>query len=533
MKKIYLIFILAALVSCNNDIAVLEGDVIPSSAVKDYVEKFNSTDDEVYKQFIPNSGAAEFLVANMPRFECPNKELEEIYYFRWWTFRKHIKQIPDGFIITEFLSDVDWAGIYNCEIGSSMHHYNEGRWLHDQRYMDTYAYFTMRGGSNLRAYSCHVARSIYDYYLVTGNDLFIREFVPDFIANFEEWEKKRFDPAIGLFWQFPGQDAMEMAICGDLEKEVAGYRDVINSYLIAEAQTIAKLAMRYNHPKAAEYAQKAAALHAKMLETLWDDKAQFFKVLPRIADATLCNARELHGYTPWCYNLADEKYAAAWQFLMDSTYFYAPYGPTTAERCHPGFQISYQGHECQWNGPSWPFSTCITLAGIANTLNSQQQNYITKKNYFDLLKIYAHSHHLTKEDGTVVPWIDENLNPFTGDWITRTRLKIWENGTWSAGKGGVERGKDYNHSTFCDLVITGLVGIRPQESDTLTINPLVPGDTWEYFCLENVLYRGHHITVVYDKSGGTYNLGKGLMVFVDGRLKGQRNDLGNIRVSLI
>ena len=60
------------------------------------------------------------------------------------------------------------------------------------------------------------------------------------------------------------------------------------------------------------------------------------------------------------------------------------------------------------------------------------------------------------ENGNIVPWIDENLNPFTGDWISRTRLKTWENGTWSKGKGGVERGKDYNHSTFCDLIISGL-----------------------------------------------------------------------------
>ncbi|MDR1745743.1 MAG: hypothetical protein LBR49_00505, partial [Tannerella sp.] len=314
-------------VSCNNrDVnTVLRGDVIPKSVVSDYAEQFNRTDYELYKQYIPNSEAAAFLAANVPRFDCPDKELEEIYYFRWWTFRKHIKQIPDGgFIITEFLPKVPWAGIYNCEIGSSMHHYNEGRWLRDRRYMDAYAQFTMRGGSNLRSYSCHVARSIFDYYIVTGDDRFIREFVPDFINNFEEWEKKRFDPEKGLFWQYDGQDAMEVSICGKLARDASGYRAVINSYLTAEAQTIAELAKRYNHPKAGEYAQKAAALHAKMLETLWDEEAQFFKVLPRGANTSLCNAREQHGYTPWCYNLADEKYAVAWKFLMDSTYFYAP-----------------------------------------------------------------------------------------------------------------------------------------------------------------------------------------------------------------
>lgn len=48
---------------------------------------------------------------------------------------------------------------------------------------------------------------------------------------------------------------------------------------------------------------------------------------------------------------------------------------------------------------------------------------------------------------------DENLNPFTGDWIARTRLI-------QRGKKIPERGQDYNHSTFCDLVISGLVGLR-------------------------------------------------------------------------
>jgi hypothetical protein len=511
----------------------LQGDVISPSVVRDYVGSFNRTDEELYVQYVPNSEAAEFLVRNIPRFECPDKELEEIYYFRWWTFRKHIKQIPGGgFIITEFLPKVVWAGIFNCEIGSSMHHYNEGRWLRDRTFMDAYAQFTMRGGSNLRTYSCHVARSIFDYYLATGDDRFIREFLPDFILNYEEWEKKRFDTEKGLFWQYPGQDAMEVSIGGKLSKDAPGYRAVINSYMIAELQTIASLAKRYNHPDASMFSKKAADLHDNMLKTLWDSDAQFFKVLLRNAEvASLCDARELHGYTPWRYNLAGESYAAAWKFLMDTTYFYAPFGPTTAERCHPDFDISYKGHECQWNGPSWPFSTCITLAGMANMLNSQKQHYITKDDYCKLLKIYAHSHHLTRDDGTVVPWIDENLNPFTGDWIARTRLRTWENGTWSAGKGGVERGKDYNHSTFCDLIITGLVGIRPSEGNELTINPLAP-DEWDYFCLDDVLYKGHKITVLYDKTGQKYGKGKGFHIFADGKLKAQASKLKQINIKL-
>ena len=68
----------------------------------------------------------------MPLFDCPDGDFEEIYYFRWWTFRKHIKQTPDGRVLTEFITPVSHAGPYNtisCAVG---HHLAEGRWLRDQ-----------------------------------------------------------------------------------------------------------------------------------------------------------------------------------------------------------------------------------------------------------------------------------------------------------------------------------------------------------------------------------------------------------------
>ncbi len=78
-----------------------------------YVEAFNRNDHEMYRRHVPNDQAAAWLRRNIPLFECPDKEIEEIYYFRWWTFRKHINDTPDGFVITEFLPSVSWAGKHN------------------------------------------------------------------------------------------------------------------------------------------------------------------------------------------------------------------------------------------------------------------------------------------------------------------------------------------------------------------------------------------------------------------------------------
>ena len=230
--------------------------------------------------------------------------------------------------------------------------------------------------------------------------------------------------------------------------------------------------------------------------------------------------------------MPDSKYSEAWKYLIDSSYFKAPYGPTTVARSHPGFKLSYQGHECQWNGPSWPYATSVTLTAMANLLNNYSQSAVKSSDYYELLKSYAASQQLKTDEGKMVPWIDENLNPLTGDWISRTRLKTWYNDTWAKDKGGIERGKDYNHSTFCDLIISGLIGLRPSEGNRLVINPLLPKGKWDYFCLDKVLYHGKEITVLYDKEGTRYNKGKGFMVWVNGRKVASMKTPGKMTINL-
>ena len=261
-------------------------------------------------------------------------------------------------------------------------------------------------------------------------------------------------------------------------------------------------------------------------------RGRVFKILPT-EGKPLKDVKELYGYTPWYFNLPDPGFEKGWKELMDPKGFYAPYGPTFAEQRHPEFKISYEGHECQWNGPSWPLATCSVLTAMANLLNNYEQNVIDKKAYFETLKIYTRSHRLKREDGKIVPY-DENLNPYTGDWISRTRLHDWakSNPNLEKRKGGKHRGKDYNHSTYNDLIITGLVGLRPRADDVVEVNPLLPADTWDHFCLDNVLYHGRVLTIIWDKSGEKYKRGNGLSVFADGELIANSKTLTRLTGSL-
>jgi hypothetical protein len=161
----------------------------------------------------------------------------------------------------------------------------------------------------------------------------------------------------------------------------------------------------------------------------------------------------------------------------------------------------------------------MTLTALANLLNDYTQETISKKVFFDTLQTYAKSHRLQREEGKIVPWIDENIHPYTGDWIARTMLiERGKNPNLDPKKKPIEeRGKDYNHSTFCDLVITGLVGIRPRHDNKLVVNPLLPEGTWDWFCLDRVPYHGHELTVIWDRDGKKYNRGAGFQLLIDGQ----------------
>lgn len=479
-----------------------------TSVIDQYVTLFNADDDELYKQYVPNENAAEFLKENIPLFECPDKELEKTYYFRWWTFRKHIKKTPDGFVITEFLPQVSWSKKHNTINCAAQHHMAEGRWLHDSKFLESYAHFWFRGGGEPRQYSLAAASAIWDLFLVNGNKSLVSDLYDDLKLNFASWEESRRD-STGLFWQVDGLDGGELSCSGALSPDASGYRPNLNSYMYGDATALAKMARLLGKTEdGLFYSEKAEQIKRLVDEKLWDGKDQFYKVIPRFKDGSPAPCREELGYIPFAYDLADEDKLTAWEQLFDPEGFQAPYGPTTCEQRYPGYAISYEGHECQWNGPSWPYATSQTLNGMYHSLQRFGENVLTRERFFDVLQTYSNSH---RKDGKC--WIDENLNPNTGDWISRTRLMSWENGTWSEEKGGKERGKDYNHSTFVDIIISGLVGLSADENGQISVRPLVPEGLWDWWCLRDARIAGKSVTVVYDRTGKHYGVGKGLSVF--------------------
>ena len=492
--------------SCVLGLSVLallvESGVEPGARAEPPERRLAILDPQVY--FSRFGEDAEWAVSHVPLFDCPDQEIGQTYDFRWRVFKKHIRSTPDGFVITEFLPDVPWAGKHNTISCAAGHHVREGRWPRDLTPVRDYLYFWFRKGGEPRRYSFWAADSVEALGLASGDWSLAVDLLPDLVANFDAWARARRDPD-GLFWQSDDRDGMEYSIGG------SGYRPTINSYQFGDAAAIARIATRAGRTDLVERFQREADKLRLLVETkLWDPRAQFYKTLPRGAARELVEVREQIGFVPWYFNLPAPGHEMAWKQLVDPQGFAAPFGPTTAERRNRRF-MSHHDHECLWNGPSWPFATTQTLVALANLLNDPRQRPpVGKGDYLAVMTTFARSQRVRREDGTVVPWIDEDLDPDSGRWIARETLR-------ALARSDQDRGRDYNHSGFNDLVITGLAGLRPRADDVVEINPLIPEGAWDHFCLDGVPYHGRTLTIVYDKSGTHYHHGQGLRVLVEGR----------------
>ncbi|MBR2466027.1 MAG: hypothetical protein IKB38_03745 [Clostridia bacterium] len=480
--------------------------------LKAYVDSFNENDSELYKNSIDNAHAYEWLKECAPRFECPDGDFERTFYFRLWTFRKHVKETPEGYIISEFLPDVPWAGPYNIINAAAGHHIYEGRWLRgSERYLCDYVNFFLTHGEESHRYSTWLLDAATKLEDVKGKKLFSGK-LDLMIRYYEEWERTH-GTASGMFWSLDGRDAMEYSISGTKNMNmVRGTRPTLNSYMYAEALAIARFAEDEGRADVAkEYGEKAAKLRDMINEKLWD--GDFYKPLHGQRDEELDSAfesgdfseapKEEIGYIPWMFSIPPKERNAAFAYLSDSKCFRSPVGYTTADMSDPRFLFEAD-HECLWNGYVWPFATSETLTALYTAVKDGDESL--KPIFIDGMNLYAKSHTLT-ENGKTLPWIDEVMSPYEKIWTSREILKDLG---WQEKLGGKERGKDYNHSTFIDLVISGTVGVSCGE-DGLTASPAIPAD-WDYFRLENLEYRGKLYTVTYDKTGERYRRGKGLVI---------------------
>lgn len=484
--------------------------------VDTYVAQFNRDDNEAVINLVPNASSASWMKENIPLFDCPDPAIEKTYYFRWWSYRKHIKKTPEGTIVTEFIEPVKHAGKYNsisCALG---HHLYEGRWLKNSAFLKEYVDFWFfhadkdQSKPRFHQFSSWLADALLAYYLVEGDQAYLVERLDDLDADYAVWEKER-QLANGLFWQHDVKDGMEESVSGARREE--NMRPTINSYMYGNATALARIAALADRKDLVDkYSKKAAVLKDLLVDSLWDQDDQFFKT--RMEKGGLHPAREAIGFIPWYFHAAPDqpRYAKAWAQAIDTAGFKAPWGQTTAERREPTFRTRGTGHSCEWDGAIWPFATSQTLRGMANLLADYKHKAgIRPADFYDEVQQYAKSHVMNGK-----PYIGEYQDEKNGEWL----------------KGDHPRSKFYNHSTFADVVIQDLIGFKPAAGSSFAVKPLIPAGEWSYFSLQEVPYKGKTISIFWDADGQRYGKGKGFTIYADGKLVARSKKLKPLNVKL-
>src|SRR5690349_14044063 len=205
IKRVVAVPLYCLLLTCLGDTLRAEAfSLLSPAAFAHHIERFNAMEAETVTNFVSNAKSEAWFQQNIPLFECPDREVEEIYYFRWWSYRKHIKQTPAGFVVTEFLKPVRHAGVYNTISCAFGHHLAEGRWLRDQRFLDDYTPYWFRGNHekpqpHLHKYSNWAAAAVYERFLVNADTLFVTNLLADLITDYRAWQHDH-SRSDGLLW---------------------------------------------------------------------------------------------------------------------------------------------------------------------------------------------------------------------------------------------------------------------------------------------------------------------------------------------
>ena len=475
----------------------------------------------------------------IPLFESSDQDITDVYYYRWSIFRAHQRDLGAyGYISTEFLDDVGWQTKPFASLNDATgFHLLEGRWCRDRRFKEDYATFMYSADSNSRQFSESMAAAVWQGYLVDGVKEDAIKRLSDMTRVYDAWDDS-FDTSKGLYYVEPIRDATEYTISsidssGGYDGFFGGdsFRPSINSYQYANALAIANMASLAGSMTSTvdTYTNRAEALKTRVQEALWNITFAHFIDRYQVDNENVTywdpiRGRELVGMVPWTHDLPDDTadYAQAWSHILDTEKLRGEAGLRTVEPSYEYYmrQYRYEGPnpECQWNGPVWPFQMTQVLSGLANFLDhyekGKETGIINSDDYTNLLRQYAQLH---RNPSTGILDLEEDYYPDTGLPIV-----------------GLKRSHHYFHSGFNDLVLSGLVGIRPRSDDVLEVAPLASATQLAYFRAERIMYHGREIAVQWDKDGSHYGGGNstGLTVEVDGKVVASSPSLSRVTVEL-
>lgn len=279
----------------------------------------------------------------------------------------------------------------------------------------------------------------------------------------------------------------------------------LTAYVYGNAQNLSKLLKAAGDAQgAAEYEGIARKIRQALLDVMWDsDSKYFYSVEPKTHEKAL--VKEVIGVYPFYFSMVpwNSPCADAWLSVLNKDELWTEWPVASASKKCPAYSqdTKFHGKEvggCMWNGPTWPHANSLVLSAMAATIRDFDNPPLTADHFQALLSSFTLAQF--REQKIEHPWTGEYYNGDTAVWRTDQR--------------------DYNHSTYLDIVIGDLAGLRPRPDDVLELQPML-GSLIGHLALDGVRYHGHDVSVLWDAPGNGKASADGLegyRVYADGSL---------------
>jgi hypothetical protein len=495
--------------------------------------------------------------ANVPYFDCSDPWVRKMYAHRAYVLRKNMLDPKLGRMRWPTQSEGRWRSTWYPNVISygAGHQIREARWLRDPKYWEGHlrtwaknekadgvypSHITPKGPSDGQ-YTDWITSTAWDGHLVHPDKAFLAQVVEKLAANVRGWQKD-YDPDgdgllrvdshwwTGMEYQpsfFAFSDYKPSKDFDQPERPVSLERVDLTAYNYGNAVAVARIYRALGQPeKAEEFEALASRIASAVMAKMWQPARRFFYSL-RAGDDAVADVKEVIGVYPFYFGMVPwgKGYESAWSSILDPKQFWTTWPVASASKECPAYSQANWPEDgraagCMWNGPTWPHANSLVMTAMAQTLRATRDRKIgdsplKRQHLWELFLSFTKAQYRNQDINQ--PWTGEFYNGDTGRWKTAER--------------------DYNHSTWLDILIPELIGLVPRDDDVLEVDPLLPDDVLSDFLLDGVRYHGHDVTVVWDAptagSPDRYGDGrKGLDVYLDGRLVASAPRLSRLRTNL-
>jgi hypothetical protein len=457
---------------------------------------------------------------NVPAFSCSDLAFEKMYYYRWYLLKKCAIQARRFILNHPYMDRVLYEGVagrwFTKVIGLPLPlQIMEARWLNDKSYATSQARVAITK-PDFFDYLNWTPYAIWQLHLVAPNKSLIKEALP-VMQNFVATEAAKdedgdalptvwgswitgmeYQPSFHYFtsprWDHTKGD--EFVTDDQLTKDAAVYKKFLPLERVDEATyyflnnlAIAKSSMLTGDSATSkDYQQRAANIRLAVLEKMWDKQKEFFYDLNPTTDEKAIGAKMADGFFPFLFGeLADKTQSSVFKHLLNPQEFWTKWPVPSASQDCPAFdshgfwkvgpkasaENPYQ-YVCNWNGPTWLFSNALILDSLGSAAQMSDDENL-RIAFMELFKRHTRIQFL-KQDFSL-PCAVEHYDSRTGENI---RLLA-----------------DYFHSSYNDLLIRFVIGIKPREDDLIEIAPLANPPM--SFTIRDIRYRHHKISMNFNR----------------------------------